>query len=69
MSIAVWTLVFVLNGKAQKLENLGGEGCILHMLGKPAATAPYCISSDGRRVNRPPDCETIRGFPLYCRPD
>lgn len=65
----LWVLVFVLNGQIQKTEPMGAEACILTMLARPAAQAPYCVNPEGKRMVRPPDCEQQRGRPNWCRLD
>lgn len=63
----LWTLVFVLNGTVQKTEPMLAEACIMNMLNRPAAQQPYCVNPEGRKMYHPGDCETIKGWPLYCK--
>lgn len=66
--IAAWVLVYFLNGQEFRSEPMVAEACIMTMLTRPNKQLPYCEGPNGTRMKPPEQCETIKGWPLYCKP-
>jgi hypothetical protein len=66
--IAAWVLVYFLNGQEIRSGPLAAEECLMVMLTRPNSQMPYCAGPDGKRMRAPEQCETIKGWPLYCKP-
>lgn len=64
-----WVLVFILNGQEVKSEPMLAEACIMQLLIRTPAQAPYCVNPEGHKMLHPGQCETIKGWPLYCKTD
>lgn len=62
-----WVLVFMLNGEPVKSKPMLAEACIMQLLILKSSQAPYCVNPQGHKMLHPGECETIKGWPLYCK--